>query len=71
MKLISSLFYYPVFTASGQQNEISLNPVTVTATLQPEPVSRTGRNITTLNGAHFNQLPVHSIDELLRYIPGV
>lgn len=72
MKLISSLFFIILsFTASGQQNEISLNPVTVTATLQPEPVSRTGRNITTLNGAYFNQLPVHSIDELLRYIPGV
>lgn len=55
----------------AQQTDTELNPVTVTASYRPEPVSKTGRNITTINGTYFNQLPVHSVDELLRYIPGV
>lgn len=55
----------------AQQTDAELNPVTVTASFRPEPVSRTGRNITTISGAYFSQLPVHSVDELLRYIPGV
>jgi iron complex outermembrane receptor protein len=56
---------------STAQTEIELNPVTVIATLQPLPVSRTGRNITTIPGNYFDKLPVHSIDELLRFVPGV
>ena len=59
------------FLSNAQQSEINLDPVTITATLQPLPVSRTGRNITTISGNYFDKLPVHSIDELLRYVPGV
>ncbi len=55
----------------AQENELQLDPVTITASIQPKPASKTGRNIITLNGSSFNNLPVHSIDELLRYIPGV
>lgn len=72
MRSIGVFFNILLFiTASAQQNETELNPVTVIASFKPEPVSRTGRNITTINGAYFSQLPVHSVDELLRYIPGV
>lgn len=66
---ISLIFLSILSTA--QQPEIELDPLTVTATLQPLPVSRTGRNITSIPGDYFNRLPVHSIDELLRYVPGV
>lgn len=48
-----------------------LNPVTVTASLQEMPASKTGRNITSISGAYFSQLPIHSIDDLLKYLPGV
>jgi Outer membrane cobalamin receptor protein len=48
-----------------------LDPVTVTASITPLQASKTGRNIVVLRGEQFYQLPVHSIDELLRYIPGV
>ncbi|MEI9809203.1 MAG: TonB-dependent receptor [Bacteroidota bacterium] len=48
-----------------------LDPVTVTASLSPEKVSRTGRNVFIISGERFNNLPVHSLDELLRYLPGV
>ncbi|HUQ97072.1 MAG TPA: TonB-dependent receptor, partial [Chitinophagaceae bacterium] len=44
---------------------------TVTATIQPITVDQTGRNLVVLNGAQFEKLPVHSIDELLRYVPGL
>lgn len=55
----------------AQDSTLSLDPVTVTATLQSLPVSRTGRNISIIPGAFFQQLPVRSLDELLRYVPGV
>lgn len=48
-----------------------LDPVTVTAGLSPVKASLTGRNLVVIKGEQFYQLPVHSIDELLRYIPGV
>jgi vitamin B12 transporter len=50
---------------------IELNPITVTAARTPQKASETGRNITVMDGKLFNQLSVHSIDELLKYIPGV
>src|SRR4030095_12779667 len=72
MKLtLSALLILLSFLSNAQQSEINLDPVTVTATLQPLPVSRTGRNIITIPGNYFDKLPVHSIDELLRYVPGV
>ncbi|NIJ55289.1 TonB-dependent receptor plug domain-containing protein [Dyadobacter arcticus] len=51
--------------------EISLDPVTVTSSLIEKRASQTGRNIAVINGAYFQNLPVHSIDDLLRYVPGV
>ena len=57
--------------AKAQNIDSLLNPVTVTATLQELPASKTGRNITSISGAYFSQLPIHSIDDLLKYLPGV
>src|SRR5687768_377641 len=48
-----------------------LDPVTVTASMNPAKISQTGRNIVVFKGERFAQLPVHSIDELLRYVPGI
>lgn len=59
------------FYAQAQDTELLLDPVTVTASVQPKPVSQTGRNIITFKGNSFANLPVHSVDELLRYLPGV
>lgn len=52
-----------------QQTE--LDPVTVTSSLSRQKVSETGRNVFIINGDYLKQLPVHSIDELLRYLPGI
>lgn len=49
----------------------TLDPVSLTASLSPMNTSRTGRNIVIIKGEQFSNLPVHSIDELLRYVPGV
>ncbi|HEX2534745.1 MAG TPA: TonB-dependent receptor [Chitinophagaceae bacterium] len=58
------------FPALGQQEQ-EMDPVTVTATLNPLQVSRTGRNIVIIKGEQYARLPVNSVDELLRYVPGV
>ena len=51
--------------------EAELDPITVTASLNPAKSSQTGRNLVVIKGERFAQLPVHSIDELLRYVPGI
>lgn len=48
-----------------------MDPVSISATLRPINVSRTGRNILVIKGNEFNKLPVHTVDELLRYLPGI
>ena len=61
------LLFQPCFS----QKENELDPVTVTASLSPVTQSKTGRNITIIKGSEFQNLPVNSIDELLRYVPGI
>ena len=68
LAVLSILIFIKV---NAQEKELELDPVTITASLQPKPASQTGRNIITFKGSSFNNLPVHSIDELLRYLPGV
>ncbi len=53
------------------EKENELNPVTITASMIRQRASETGRNITVIKGEQFRHLPVHSLDELLRYLPGV
>jgi iron complex outermembrane receptor protein len=51
--------------------EQTLDPITVTSSLAEKRISETGRNITIIRGDDISKLPVHSLDELLKYIPGV
>lgn len=60
-----------VTVCSYSQDTIALDPVTISASLKPINVSKTGRNIVIVKGEEFNKLPVHTIDELLRYLPGI
>lgn len=55
----------------AQEKNSELDPVTITTSLNPEKASRTGRNLLVIKGERFANLPVHSIDELLRYLPGI
>ncbi|QNA43037.1 TonB-dependent receptor plug domain-containing protein [Lacibacter sediminis] len=69
---LSSLALLSMFSNSNaQQKEIELDPITVTASLTPVSASKTGRNILIIKGDVLQKLPVQSIDELLRYVPGV
>jgi vitamin B12 transporter len=66
--IISSILSSAVY---AQQGEVELDPITVTASLHPTSSSTTGRNITVIKGDQFSKLPVNSLDELLRYVPGL
>lgn len=54
-----------------QEKNSELDPVTITTSINPEKVSSTGRNLVVIKGERFANLPVHSVDELLRYLPGI
>lgn len=53
------------------QTEQVLDPVTITSSMTEKRSSETGRNITIIKGEYFTKLPVHSVDELLKFIPGI
>ncbi|HET7897325.1 MAG TPA: TonB-dependent receptor plug domain-containing protein, partial [Flavisolibacter sp.] len=53
----------------AQQND--LDPVTISAGMNPIRASQTGRNLVVIKGEKFAKLPVHSVDELLRFVPGI
>lgn len=57
--------------ASAQERISELDPVTITTSINPEKASQTGRDLIVIKGERFANLPVHSVDELLRYLPGV
>jgi vitamin B12 transporter len=65
---ITFLISYPVL---AQKESVELNNVTVISSLLAQQQKETGRNIISIKGELFNQLPVHSVDELLRYLPGI
>ncbi|MFL5788904.1 MAG: TonB-dependent receptor plug domain-containing protein, partial [Flavisolibacter sp.] len=56
---------------SNAQEKEEMDPVTITSTISEKKISQTGRNLIIIKGERFSQLPVHSIDELLRYLPGI
>lgn len=66
------VLYIAAGTATfAQDNQAALDPVTVTASVNPIQTSRTGRNVFVIKGDRFLDLPVQSVDELLRFLPGV
>jgi iron complex outermembrane receptor protein len=70
--IILFFFGQSMYGQNTDSTKISmLDPVAVTASLSPQVVSRTGRNILVIPGEKFSDLPVNSIDELLRYLPGI
>ncbi len=76
MRQLRFLFFIVVFSFSqlfsiAQKDSLQLDPVTVTSTLNATNVSKTGRNIFVISGERFFALPVNSVDELLRYLPGL
>ena len=48
-----------------------LSEVVVTASMLPQQEKETGRNIVSIKGSSLQNLPISSIDELLKYLPGI
>jgi vitamin B12 transporter len=69
-KIVFGFLFFSLDSLS-QQKIVDLDPVTVTSSLSFQKASQTGRNIVVVKGEEFGNLPVHSLDELLRYVPGV
>ena len=57
--------------AFSQEKISELDPVTITTSINPEKASQTGRSLLVIKGERFANLPIHSVDELLRYLPGI
>lgn len=66
-----SIFLFFSCSVLAQDSTLLLSNVIVTATQAAQQQKESGRNIIAINGAVFSALPVHSVDDLLRYIPGV
>jgi len=73
MRSIWLVFISGMFLLSAQSQDSSgtLYPVIITATLSPQQIARTSRNILIIKGEALRQYPVNSVDELLRYLPGI
>ena len=69
--LIFSLLISIQLYIYAQEQTLELSNVVVTAGLQEQQLKESGRNIITMRASQLKQLPAHSIDELLRYLPGV
>lgn len=70
-KVIFCLLFFVVKAGFLYGQEINLDPVTVTTSFLEKRASETGRNLTVIRGEDLKNLPVNSIDEILRYLPGV
>lgn len=71
-QLALCIFCVLSFYGNAQQIKVQdLDSVTISATLVPAASTRTGRSITTLQAEDIKKIPAQTLDELLRYLPGV
>ena len=63
---------FKIIQAQKKSDDITeLGNVTVTANLQEQKIKESGRNVFTLKGDYFNKFPVNTLDDLLKYLPGI
>lgn len=55
----------------SQQPDVEMENVIITANQSAQQQKESGRNVISIKGETFKSLPVQSIDELLRYLPGI
>jgi iron complex outermembrane receptor protein len=67
--LLASLLCSLSISVLAQNNQLS--DVVVTASMLPQQEKETGRNIVSIKGSSLQNLPISSIDELLKYLPGI
>jgi len=56
--------------AVGQQ-ETTIDTILVISTGLPQSLTETGKSVTVLSGEELAKIPANSIDDLLKYIPGI
>lgn len=68
-----TVFFF-IYTFIGYQmfaQTLDLNPVIVSSTLQEKRMRETGRNIIFIDKEELQKIPGNSLDEILRFIPGI
>jgi len=63
-------FIFPLLL-NAQSDTLQLDPITVAASMSPQQISKTGRNIVVIGSEMIQKLPANSVDEIIRYLPGV
>ena len=53
------------------QQQMTVDTILVTSTGLPQTLSQTGKSVTVLTAEDLAQIPANSIDDLLKYIPGI
>ncbi len=66
-----ALFLFITGIVQTKAQEINLDPVTVTSSLVERRASESGRSLVVVRGETLHHLPASSLDEILRYVPGV
>jgi iron complex outermembrane receptor protein len=67
--LLAGLLCSLSITVLAQKTQLS--DVVVTASMLPQQEKETGRNIVSIKGSSLQNLPISSIDDLLKYLPGI
>jgi vitamin B12 transporter len=65
------LFSLLIATSFAVAQNNSLDPVTITSSLLGKQQSQTGRNVIIVDKEQLLKQPIQSIDDLLKYLPGV
>ena len=60
-----------ISTSIHAQKEIALQPLSITSNRLLQTTTESGRNITVIEGSALGNTPNLSIDELLKYVPGL
>lgn len=63
---IAVIFFLP-FLSQAQDSTRTLSEVTVTASLQPTDIRKTGRNVTVITSRDIEKAPVKTLDGILQY----
>ena len=72
LRIIFTAFFGLIMTHTNwAQNTVELDQVTISATMTPQQISKTGRNIVVISQEIIKKLPANSIDEIIRYLPGI
>ena len=71
LRLLLLFFLNSLLISVTQAQTTALDTTTVSTTRLPQTLGQTGRNISVLDGAELRQRNFTSLDDLLRYVPGI